>query len=134
MASLTTIHNAVCRKDTIFSKKRHREIVEKRMVFFYLSRVCSEESSTYIGIYPSTLGHKIWDHATVLHAFRTVNDLMRFNKNIFNDVMNIQLIIKHTAQPDEEKHRHEKEIMKIILESEKGDEMIDNLRTYLKAV
>ncbi|WP_340112634.1 helix-turn-helix domain-containing protein [Maribellus mangrovi] len=63
-----------CDPDELQQKTRNRDIVEARQVAMYLSKRNTKESLAKIG---RTIGNK--DHATVLHACRTVNNLLETN-------------------------------------------------------
>jgi len=61
--------------DLVLSKTRKREIVQARQVAMYFSKNLTKSSLTTIG---SRIGGK--DHATVLHACKTVNNLIETDK------------------------------------------------------
>jgi chromosomal replication initiator protein len=61
--------------DTINSKTRKREIVQARQLAMYFSKKHTKSSLATIGLH---CGNK--DHATVLHACRTVNNLIETDK------------------------------------------------------
>ncbi len=61
--------------DTINSKTRKREIVQARQLSMYFSKKLTKSSLATIGLH---CGNK--DHATVLHACRTVNNLIETDK------------------------------------------------------
>jgi chromosomal replication initiator protein len=57
------------------SKTRKREVVQARQIAMYFSKSLTKSSLANIGMH---CGGK--DHATVLHACRTVNNLMDTDK------------------------------------------------------
>ncbi len=61
--------------DTIHSKSRKREIVQARQVTMFLSKKYTDHSYSHIG---NLVGKR--DHATVLHACRTVQDSLDIDK------------------------------------------------------
>lgn len=61
--------------DLINSKTRKREIVQARQLAMYFSKKHTKSSLATIGLH---CGNK--DHATVLHACRTVNNLLETDK------------------------------------------------------
>ena len=61
--------------DTMKSKTRKREVVQARQIAMYFSKSMTKSSLATIGMH---CGGK--DHATVLHACRTVNNLMDTDK------------------------------------------------------
>ena len=61
--------------DMINSKTRKREIVQARQLSMYFSKKLTKSSLATIGLH---CGNK--DHATVLHACRTVNNLLETDK------------------------------------------------------
>jgi chromosomal replication initiator protein len=65
----------------ILSNTRKREIVQARQIAMYLSKQFTKNSLKSIG---NQLGNK--DHATVLHACRTVNNLMETDRLVKGQV------------------------------------------------
>ncbi|MEA1878955.1 MAG: helix-turn-helix domain-containing protein, partial [Bacteroidota bacterium] len=61
--------------DLMHSKTRKREIVQARQIAMYFSKILTKSSLATIG---SQIGGK--DHATVLHACKTVNNLSETDK------------------------------------------------------
>lgn len=74
----------------IFAKTRKREIVQKRQVAQYLLTKFTHLSLAKIG---KRTGGK--NHATVLHARKTVEDLMDTQEVIKNDVFQLKQIIEN---------------------------------------
>ncbi len=75
--------------DKINSKTRKREIVQARQLAMYFSKAYTKFSLAAIG---SKLGNK--DHATVLHACKTVKNLSDTDKNFKKYVEDLSNIIK----------------------------------------
>jgi len=75
--------------DVINSKTRKREIVQARQIAMYFSKKYTKSSLATIGIH---CGNK--DHATVLHACRTVNNLLDTDKQFRSYVGDIEKKIK----------------------------------------
>ena len=71
------------------AKCRKREIVQARQISMYLSKKYTESSLQRIG---SELGKK--DHATVLHACKTISDLIEIDKTIKANVQEIEESLK----------------------------------------
>ncbi|MBK8366875.1 MAG: chromosomal replication initiator protein DnaA [Bacteroidetes bacterium] len=65
------------------SKTRKREVVQARQIAMYFAKSMTKSSLATIGLH---CGGK--DHATVLHACRTVNNLMDTDKRFKNTLMN----------------------------------------------
>ncbi|MFA5297856.1 MAG: helix-turn-helix domain-containing protein [Lutibacter sp.] len=61
-------------------KTRKREVVQARQIAMFFSKNLTKSSLASIG---SQIGHK--DHATVLHACKTVNNLIDTDKQFSND-------------------------------------------------
>jgi len=61
--------------ETLKSKTRKREVVQARQIAMYFSKQMTKSSLATIGMH---CGGK--DHATVLHACKTVNNLMDTDK------------------------------------------------------
>lgn len=71
--------------DLLKSKTRKREVVQARQLAMFFSKSLTKSSLSNIGIH---CGGK--DHATVLHACRTVNNLMETDKKFKSYVVDIQ--------------------------------------------
>ncbi|NLC74459.1 MAG: chromosomal replication initiator protein DnaA, partial [Clostridiales bacterium] len=88
--SVSKIQDTVCdyfgiTPDLLLSKTRKREIVQARQIAMYLSRNLTKTSLTSIG---TQIGGK--DHATVLHAYNTVCDLIDTDRNFKQSVNEIE--------------------------------------------
>ncbi len=75
-------------RDDLLSKTRKRQIVQARQIAMYMSRLLINCSLSTIG---SEIGGK--DHATVLHACTTVNDLMSTDKTFKQYVTDIEKLL-----------------------------------------
>jgi chromosomal replication initiator protein len=71
------------------SKTRKREIVQARQVAMYFSKSLTKSSLATIG---AQIGGK--DHATVLHACKTVNNLMDTDKHFKSQMDDIEKKLK----------------------------------------
>jgi chromosomal replication initiator protein len=94
--SIGEIQKAVCAyfcltPENLLSKVRKREIVQARQIAMYLSRSMTKSSLSSIG---SQIGGK--DHATVLHSYKTVCDLMTTDKRFRQHVLAIEDRLKST--------------------------------------
>jgi chromosomal replication initiator protein len=94
--SIGDIQKAVCgyfnlTSEGMLSKSQKREIVQARQIAMYLSRNLTKDSLASIG---AQIGGK--DHATVLHAFKTVRDLMDTDKHFKQYVVEIEKQLKET--------------------------------------
>ncbi len=78
--------------DVLNAKTRKREIVQARQIAMYFSKSLTKASLSTIG---SVIGNK--DHATVLHACKTVNNLMETDKRFKAQVEDIQKKLKYNA-------------------------------------
>ncbi len=67
------------------SKTRKREIVQSRQVAMYFAKIYTKNSLASIG---SQIGGK--DHATVLHACKTVNNLMETDKRFKRYILDLE--------------------------------------------
>lgn len=76
--------------DQINTKTRRREIVQARQLAMYFSKKHTKSSLATIGLH---CGNK--DHATVLHACKTVTNLIETDKNFRNFVNEINKKIQH---------------------------------------
>jgi chromosomal replication initiator protein len=75
--------------DSLQSKTRKREVVQARQIAMFFSKTLTKSSLASIG---SQIGNK--DHATVLHACKTVNNLMDTDKQFRIDVEEIEKRLK----------------------------------------
>ena len=75
--------------DLVLSKTRKREIVQARQVAMYFSKSLTKSSLATIG---SRIGGK--DHATVLHACKTVNNLIETDKRFRLQIEEIEKRLK----------------------------------------
>jgi chromosomal replication initiator protein len=73
------------------SKTRKREIVQARQIAMYFSKNYTKSSLATIG---TQIGVK--DHATVLHACRTVSNLLETDKQFRQDVEEIEKKLNST--------------------------------------
>ncbi|HPW66001.1 MAG TPA: chromosomal replication initiator protein DnaA [Salinivirgaceae bacterium] len=88
------IQNTICSYykvslEQLNSKTRRREIVQARQVAMYFAKKLTKESLASIG---TTIGGK--DHATVLHACKTVSNLMETDRSFREDVLELEKIFK----------------------------------------
>ncbi len=92
--TINTIESAVCdfyniKSELIHTASRKRQIVQARQVAMYLSKSYTEMSLVQIG---SLIGKK--NHATVLHACRTVREQMEVDKTFREEVAEIEKKLK----------------------------------------
>ena len=92
--SIEFIRDTVCdffklSVDAISTKSRKLEVVQARQIAMYLSKNLTKNSLSTIGNY---IGQR--DHATVLHACRTVNNLIETDKQFRTYVEEIEKRIK----------------------------------------
>ncbi|MDR0737688.1 MAG: chromosomal replication initiator protein DnaA [Prevotellaceae bacterium] len=92
--SVSEIQKAVCSYfcltlENMLSKGKKREIVQARQIAMYLSRRMTKSSLSSIG---AQIGGK--DHATVLHSYKTVCNLMDTDKHFKQQVLAIEKKLK----------------------------------------
>jgi len=92
--SIDYIQKTVCEyfglpSDVLQTKTRKREIVQARQIAMYFSKGMTKSSLSTIG---SIIGGK--DHATVLHACKTVNNLMDTDKRFKSQIEDIERRLK----------------------------------------
>ncbi len=75
--------------DILQSKTRKREIVQARQIAMYFSKSLTNSSLSTIG---AKIGKK--DHATVLHACKTINNLMDTDKELKSQIKEIETTLK----------------------------------------
>ena len=91
----STIEEAVCEyynvsSEHIQSSSRKRQIVQARQVAMYLTKNFTEMSLAQIG---SVMGKK--NHATVLHAYKTVKEQMEVDRTFREEVAEIERRLKN---------------------------------------
>lgn len=92
--SLEYIQKIVCNyfslsSDSLSSKTRKREIVQARQIAMYFAKNMTKYSLAVIG---ASIGNK--DHATVLHACKTINNLIDTDKKFKNELQEIEKRLK----------------------------------------
>ena len=92
--TIDNIINTVCKHfgldtNTIHTKSRKREVVQARQIAMYLAKKYTEFSTAKIG---SLIGNK--DHATVLHACKTISELKEVSKSFQAELEEIQTDLK----------------------------------------
>ncbi len=75
--------------DAISTKSRKREVVQARQIAMYLSKQMTKNSLSSIG---SLIGQR--DHSTVLHACKTVSDLIETDKSFRTSIEEIEARLK----------------------------------------
>ena len=93
--SVQSIQETVCRyfnleQSLLQTSSRKREIVQARQVMMYLSKKYTDCSLSNIG---KIVGKK--DHATVLHACKTVKDQIETSKDFAASVEAIEGLLKN---------------------------------------
>ena len=78
--------------DVLQTKTRKREIVQARQIAMFFSKGLTKSSLSTIG---SIIGSK--DHATVLHACKTVNNLMDTDKRFKSQIEDIEKRLKYNS-------------------------------------
>lgn len=92
--TIDSISDIVCKHFNIKTEllqtaSRKREIVQARQVAMYLSKIYTEMSLAQIG---SIIGKK--NHATVLHACKTVKDQLQVDKSFRDEIEEIEKALK----------------------------------------
>jgi chromosomal replication initiator protein len=92
--SISNIQKVVCdyfniQVDQLQVKTRKREIVQARQIAMFFSKSLTKASLATIG---SQIGGK--DHATVLHACKTVNNLIETDKRFMHSIREIEKKLK----------------------------------------
>lgn len=93
--SIQQIQEIVCKYynlelSQIQTNSRKREIVQARQITMYLSKKYTNSSFSHIG---KIVGKK--DHATVLHACKTIKDQIEINKTFRSSVEEIEGLLKN---------------------------------------
>ncbi|MDR2039338.1 MAG: chromosomal replication initiator protein DnaA, partial [Bacteroidales bacterium] len=88
--TIKKIQEIVCRyfnldEALIQTKSRKREIVQARQITMFLAKKYTELSFAYIG---KVVGGK--DHATVIHAYKTINDQIEISKTFRSTIEAIE--------------------------------------------
>lgn len=118
-------------------KTRKREIVQPRQIAMYFAKILTKDSLASIGM---KIGSK--DHATVLHASKTINNLVETDKSFRKMILNISEII-NTKYPEDkitknlaDKSRESLINMIVILSSDDNKNKIRALKmiAYIKNI
>ena len=93
--SVQMIQETVCKyfnleQATIQTNSRKREVVQARQITMYLSKKYTDSSFSSIG---KIVGKR--DHATVLHACKTIKDQIETNKSFRASVEEIEALLKN---------------------------------------
>jgi len=88
--------------DILLHPTRKRKIVQARQTAMYFANKITKRSSSYIG---QRIGQK--DHATVLHAYKTINNLLDTDKDYFLEHNELYLIIKDKIEQYNKKRSEE---------------------------
>lgn len=132
MIEIQSIHKAISRyydidpKD-IFIKRKFRPISDKRMMFFYLSRLLTHKTCEFIGNYPKKITGESWNYCSVIHAFNTMDNLIRFDKNLKKDAEEIKIICEKFKSVDEKVNNFKQSLTDIIYAGLTEEEIVNNL-------
>ncbi|MCH5215925.1 MAG: chromosomal replication initiator protein DnaA [Muribaculaceae bacterium] len=74
--------------DLIYGKSRKREINDPRQIIMYLAKKYTKLSSTAIGLKLSR------NHATVLYGWKTIEERLEYDKQLVNDIAQIEASLK----------------------------------------
>ena len=77
-------------QSVIQTNSRKREIVQARQITMYLAKKYTDSSFSHIG---KIVGKK--DHATVLHACKTIKDQIETSKSFRSSVEEIEVLLKN---------------------------------------
>lgn len=137
---LSTIHKIVCdyygiELDVLLSRTRKRQIIEKRQMFHYLCRIFTNKSLSCIGLYYKDVINTFYDHATVRHSCKTIEDLMEVDKVLRLDYMSLSESIKSENIVFKISLSKEKEVLILsILHSKTFKSLNENLKTRQKHI
>jgi chromosomal replication initiator protein len=89
--SVKSIRDLVCTTlnvsvENLISNSRKREIVQARQIAMYFAKKYTKDSLTNIG---NVIGKR--NHATVLHACKTVQDLIETDKSFRHTIEEIEI-------------------------------------------
>lgn len=117
----------------IFVKKRDRDLVEPRQVFFYLSKLYNKNLNlAYIGCYYKDLNGCFWDHAVVIHSMNVIKSLMETDRKFKDKIDTIKKRIGkkhlHSNKPFLDRKRL---LMESIKRTNTNEEMYSVISKYL---
>lgn len=97
--NLTGIADIVCgcvflNIEDLRLRTRKREIVEARQIAMWMMHHYTKLSLAVIGAYFTKPDKTVFDHATVLHAIRTVNNLRESNKEFRDKFETVKLAVE----------------------------------------
>lgn len=99
LLGLTDIVQIVSREigisvESMKQKTRKREVVEARQIAMWMLKRHTKLSLDAIGEYFENDKEHVFDHATVLHAIRTVNNLRESNKDFLDKFETVKLAVE----------------------------------------
>lgn len=79
----------------VFEGRRFRDQVVPRQIYMYVLRVVKKYSYANIGVLARGDGKKKYDHATVMHAKKTVENLMDTDKKFKSDMSVLMSMVRN---------------------------------------
>lgn len=79
----------------VFGGRRFRDQVVPRQIFMYVLRVVKKYTYANIGVLAAGDGKKKYDHATAIHAKKTVENLMDTDKKFKSDMSVLMSMVRN---------------------------------------
>lgn len=79
----------------VFGGRRFRDQVVPRQIYMYVLRVVKKYSYANIGVLARGDGKKMYDHTTVMHAKKTVENLMDTDKKFKSDMSVLMSMVRN---------------------------------------
>ena len=100
MIKLSKIARILCEyydvsEKVMFSKSRKREIITKRQVFHFLAKKLTKHNLSEIGRY---YVDNVFDHSTVIHSVKTVQNLFDTDKSYRIDVIYLEQVLNNSRE------------------------------------
>lgn len=140
MGNLNLIMKSVCTYFNItpvelFKKSRQRAVVEKRMIFFYLSTKLTNLSLNEIGLFSKIHASNTWDHSSVLHSRNTIKNLMNYQKGTKQIVEDIEKLIRIKDVENEfELPEIKQNIMRLTIDAFSRQDLKKSITKYLEVI
>lgn len=94
------LERAICKvfgfdQKKVFGGRRFRDQVVPRQIYMYVLRVVKKYSYANIGVLARGDGKKMYDHTTVMHAKKTVENLMDTDKKFKSDMSVLMSMVRN---------------------------------------
>lgn len=95
-----SLERAICKvfgfdQKKVFGGRRFRDQVVPRQIYMYVLRTVKKYTYANIGVLARGDGKKMYDHTTVMHAKKTVENLMDTDKKFKSDMSVLMSMVRN---------------------------------------